>query len=68
MLSRKVDECKPLQTGGRREIPPRHRRQRRRGGGAAAPRGRGLHSSTFQLNLSCFPLTTLSASRKKRLH
>ena len=38
-----MDECKPL-VGGIGVI----------GGGIG---GRGLHSSTFQLNLSCFGLT-----------
>jgi hypothetical protein len=51
-LSRKVDECKPLpptRTPRRRlqQRPPRPRRQRR-------PQTRGLHSSTFQLNISAF--------------
>jgi len=31
------------------------------------PLGRGLHSSTFQLNLSRFPLTARSVSPQKRL-
>jgi len=43
MLSRKVDECKPLVLGGIA--------QRRAPDGS---QGRGLHSSTYQLNASTF--------------
>jgi len=44
-LSWKVDRCKPLPAPWRWRGVPRRRRRR-------APRRRGLHSSTFQLNLS----------------
>ena len=40
-MGRKVDDCKPLQCGFLRSK-------------CGLPRGRGLHSSTFQLNLSRF--------------
>jgi len=42
-----VDECKPLATG---HAPDAEAMER----GDGAPPGRGLHSSTFQLNLSQF--------------
>jgi len=48
-----VDECKPLLQGRRREQRSGDKAEAA-GAGHAAVEGRGLHFSTFQLNLSQF--------------
>ena len=47
-LSCNVNECKPLTAGGAHGVEPEG------GGGGAREGGRGLHSSTFQLNVRRF--------------
>jgi hypothetical protein len=58
-LSFEVSECKPLHHGVDLAAVRLHRGHHRgRGQELGLPRGGGLHSSTFQLNLSRFGLTS----------